>query len=144
MHYSENTSLRLIGVIMMAVSVVAIVVGFIVQQPFLLLGFFTVFIGLTIFSIGLYNRITVSDTELRVGRNRVALTDLETGFGAVLENKAESQGQRTQLLGGSYSPPLGTKKVIVKKTDGGLLAVASWHAVQLTSALNKVLGHSKS
>lgn len=153
--YTEWDNWTAIGWVVLAVSVVLLATGFFVSVLLFVLGLLGVALVFPlVFSFGRYSKVLVSSDLVAVGTDVVSVDDLDASFGARSEELVLTPHQRQQLdeitprryqrsevplLGGSWARPLGTKLVVISRTDGALAAIATRHPDELVAALNRVL-----
>ncbi|NYD87002.1 hypothetical protein [Cellulomonas oligotrophica] len=90
--------------------------------------------AITMWSVGLYGNITLTDDTLRVGRHRLRVTDMHP-YGVV------PVGERVdgQIMGGAYGSTLGTNIVGIQRHDGTTALVETRDPDALRAALQQVL-----
>lgn len=90
--------------------------------------------ALTMWSVGRYGNITLTAHQLRVGRDRIPLEQLNpwsvSGLGAQVQGR---------LAGGAYAPVLGSGTVGVVRRDGQAVVVATKDPEALRQALENAL-----
>jgi hypothetical protein len=103
--------------------------------PTLLVGMLGGIAGLTLWSTGRYGNVTLTDSELRVGRDRIPLAEIVpasvTGPGEVSPD--------TPLAGGAYLPVLGTSTIGLVRRDGRPAQIQSRDPEALAAALRSAL-----
>lgn len=102
----------------------------------LLVGMFGGIAALTLWSMDRYGAITLTDDELRVGRERVAVGDI---IPASLASPGEGTSPPGKLLGGAQAPALGLHTVRFFRRDGSAAGVATRDPEAFVEALRSVL-----
>lgn len=107
--------------------------------PTLLVGMLGGIAGLTLWSTGRYGNILLTDTELRVGRDRIALADVLPGS---VTGPGEGPVPSGPLAGGAYLPTLGDGAIGMVRRDGRPVTVAAQDPKALATALRAALSSS--
>lgn len=102
--------------------------------PTSLVGMLGGITALTLYSIGRYGDIRLTDRELRSGRDRFPLSDLVPG-----SVSGPGEPVRGKLVGGAYAPTLGTSVVGILHRDGRQLIVQIKDPEALRAKLSQAL-----
>lgn len=94
--------------------------------------------ALTLYSIGRYGNVRLTERELRSGRDRFALSDLVPG-----SVSGPGEPVRGKLVGGAYAPTLGTSVVGVLHRDGRQLVIQTKNPDALRAGLSQALAAYK-
>ncbi len=142
-HYAETVlSRRSWGILVVIVAVVELGVllyaraapdtfTWWVLLPFGIIGAIA---ALTMWSVGFYGNIRLTQTHLRVGRKRLALSELDPW-----SVSGPGEPVRGQVVGGAYAPTLGTRVVGVEDRLGRQLIVQTKDPAALRTALEAAL-----
>ncbi|TQL01848.1 DUF3093 family protein [Cellulomonas sp. SLBN-39] len=105
----------------------AVLVALIVLIP-------AVITAITMWSVGFYGNITLTDDTLRVGRHQLRVTDMHP-YGVV------PAGERVdgKIMGGAYGSTLGTNIVGIQRHDGTTALVETRDPDAFRTALQQVL-----
>lgn len=99
----------------------------------IIVGMIVGIIALTLWSMNRYSAITVTEEMIRVGRDRMPVTDLDPwSLGA------DPTAVPGSLAGGAYARPLGQHTVQFRYRDGRPVAVATTRPEELNAALERV------
>jgi hypothetical protein len=103
--------------------------------PTLLVGMLGGIAGLTLWSTGRYGNITLTDSELRVGRDRIPLGEIDpasvTGPGGASPS--------APVVGGAYAPTLGDGTIGLVRRDGRPAQIPARDPEALAAALRAAL-----
>ncbi|GGL73672.1 hypothetical protein GCM10010129_16620 [Streptomyces fumigatiscleroticus] len=88
----------------------------------------------------IYHRIQVDGRTLRVGRERIALADLDPASVHAAAEQAVPPGHgNARLVGGGWGVPMGMDSVVVTTRRGEALAIATRDRTAFLSALGTAL-----
>ena len=140
----------------LGVAVAALLIAVVSSQFWLAYaaGLVIVIGGISMWSLRRYSSLQVTPDELRVGRDRLALADLDPNFGvrrgedeltdgvrASLEVGLSSRRGDLNILGGSFGrPKTGSAWLVVQERNGQQHVIASRDAQALTTAIRSRLG----
>ncbi|OLT41808.1 hypothetical protein BJF86_01975 [Serinicoccus sp. CNJ-927] len=91
--------------------------------------------ALTLFSINLYGRLRITDSELRIGRDRIPLSTIDPWS---VRGPGEEQVPG-KAVGGGYAVPLGMKGVGMMVDGQGPVVIPTREPERLSAALRQAL-----
>ena len=137
--YQERSPSRRAWLILLGICVVAWLGLFLVDtsspwMPTSIVGMLGVIAAITMWSTGRYGNITLTDTELRVGRARVPIADINP-WGVSKPGEALAG----KIIGGAYAQAMGTHVVGLTMRDGQTKLVQAKDPEALRAALEEAL-----
>lgn len=131
---SRRAWLILLGVCVTVWTILLLLADLNPAFPTILVTMIGVIAALTMWSVGFFGNITLTETHLRAGRARIALADLHPW--GVSRPQDKPQGK---LVGGAWDVAMGMKVLGLTKRDGTQILVQTKNPDALRAALDTAL-----
>lgn len=149
--YSEGTKTGIYALLIGIGSLLLMVAGAFVHPLPFVIGLLGIPVAVTVFSVGLYSKLVLTEETLQVGNKTLPLRDIDKTYGVLTEQQAAAaadnspadstgKGANKDLFGGAYGRPLWMSVVVIRLKNGTLGTIATQNRTAFTAALKQALG----